>query len=117
MPSNRHSERCGNSGAQLGQRVDGVGRARAAHLAIVHDEGGLVGHRGAHHCHAQRSIGQRAFAVRRIARRQETHFGELQRLPQLEGRAQVPVVDGIERAAEEADGAGSGAVFKRRGSR
>ena len=104
MPSNRHRERCGNSCAQLGQRVDGVGRARAAHFAIVDDERRLVGHRRAHHGDAQRSIGQRAFAMRRIARRQEAHFGELQRLPQLEGGAQVPVVDRIEGSAEQADG-------------
>ena len=104
MPSNRHNERCGNSCAQLGQRVDGVGRAGAAHFAIVHDESRLVGHRGAHHRHAQRSIRQRAFAMRWIARRKETHFGELQRLPQLECGAQVPVVDRIEGSAEEANG-------------
>ena len=35
--------------AQLGQRVDGVGGARAAHFAIVDDERGLIGDRRAHH--------------------------------------------------------------------
>ena len=39
--------------------------------------------------------------MRRIAGGQEAHFAELQRLQQLERRAQVPIVDGIERAAEE----------------
>ena len=90
-------------GAQLGQRVDGVGRSRAANLAIVDDECGLAGHRGTHHRHAQRGIGERALAMRRAASRQEAHLGELERLPQLEGGAQMAVVNRIEGAAEEPD--------------
>ena len=34
----------------------------------------------------------------------ETDFGEAQRLPKLERRAEVTVVDGVEGAAEEANG-------------
>ena len=61
--------------AQLGQRIDGVGSACAAHLAIIDHEGRLVRHRRAHHGHAQLRIGERAFAMRRIACRQEPDFG------------------------------------------
>src|SRR3954463_3013777 len=63
-----------------------------------------MGYRGADHGHAQCSIRQRALAMRGIARRQEAHLGELERLPQLERRAEMPVVNGIESAAKEPDG-------------
>ena len=104
MPSSRHSERSRILAAQLGQRVDRVGHAAAAHFAVVHHEAGWSAIAA---CTMRtRSSARRVqlVAVRRVAGRQETHFRQPQLLPQLERRAQVAAVDRVEGAAEQADG-------------
>ena len=58
MPSSRHSERSRILAAQLGERIDRVGHAAAAHLAVVHHEARLVGDRRPAPC---------ARAARRVA--------------------------------------------------
>src|ERR1700679_3426619 len=85
---------------QFPQSLDRIRRPLLAHFTIVDYEAGLIGGCELHHAETQLRIGQGLIAVRRIARGQEANFLEAQRLLQLEGGAQVRVVDRIERAAE-----------------
>ena len=88
---------------QLLERIDGERGAGAAHLAVVDHEAGLIGDRGAQHREPQLRRGERRFAVTRIAYRDPAQLGERQQLQQLETGAQMPEVDGVEGAAEDAD--------------
>src|ERR1700758_2625247 len=90
--------------AQLGERVDRVRHAGAAHFAVVDHEARLIGDRRLDHLQAQLRGRVQMIAVRGTAGRQEAHLGEPELLPQLERGAQMPTVDRIEGAAEEADG-------------
>ena len=88
--------------AQLAERLDRIGWAFLAHLAIVDHEPGLAGGRELDHLEPQLRIGDGLIAVRRIARGQESDLLQTQRLLQLECGAQMRVVDRIEGPAEYA---------------
>src|SRR5438876_229705 len=73
---------------------------QVARVAAGDDEGTKLGR-----CDLEPPLGARIEPrpMRRAARRHETHFGELELLPQLIGGAEVPAVNRIEGAAEDAD--------------
>ncbi len=100
MPSIRYSERSGYSPRTLGECVDGIRRTGATYFAIVHDKPFLAGNRGLHHGQAYFGARERRLPMRWIARRQEAHFRELQRLAQFERRAQVTEMNRVERPAK-----------------
>src|SRR5205807_4199659 len=77
--------------------------AAAAHFAVVDHEAWLVGHGRPHHLEPPLGARIEPRPMRRAARRHETHFGEIELLPQLIGGAEVPAVNRIEGAAEDAD--------------
>ena len=91
----------GKFSAQLDERIHGIGHATAANFAVVDHEGGLV--RDGRSDHLQPQIGTRVrrLPVRRAARGHDPHLRKVQFLPQLERRAQVPVMDRIELAAKD----------------
>ena len=89
--------------AQLAEREHRIGRPLAAHFTIVDHEAVLAVRRRAHHREAQRSVGQRGFAQRRVAGGHETDLREPQRLQHLERRAHVPEMDRVEGPAEDPD--------------
>ncbi len=90
--------------AQRGNRIDRVRRAATAQLAVISRKPVLRGNRNFNETKALlgRCIGNAA--VRRIAAWHETHLGKIQRLQHFECGPQVPVVNGIKRATEDADG-------------
>ena len=96
-----------SSCAQLGERVEGVARSGAPRLAIVHAEtlvpcDGELRHRNAvvRLCAGTRAMGRRPAG-------HESHLRELRTFGNFFGETQVPVVDRVERAAEDTDGAGA----------
>src|SRR5215472_6716280 len=95
--------------AQLAERVDRVRETGAAYLAVVDHETRLVRNRGPHHREPLLRACIQVVTVRGAPGREETHLGEPELLPQLERGAQMPAVDRIEAAAEEADGLHAGA--------
>src|SRR6185369_5612788 len=85
------------------ERVDRVRGALPLELARVRYELGLALDRGFDEPHPESAVADRYFLVRRSRDWNEMHALEVERLLELERRAQVPVVNRIEGAAEDAD--------------
>src|SRR5690606_25960636 len=85
------------------ERIDRVGDAAACDLAVVRDEPFVTRNGRLNHAQAQLRLRDRRAAMRRRADRHEVNALEAQPLLELERRAQMPVVDRIEGAAEYAD--------------
>ena len=93
--------------AQLRQRVDRVCRAGAPRFAVVVDEERIACDGEPYHRETVGDGGARHGAMRRRAGRDEAHFGELQTLGCFLRQPEMPVVHGIESAAEDAYWAGA----------
>jgi len=89
--------------AEARERIDRVRGALTLELARVRDELRLALDRGLDEPHPELAVADRYFLVRRGRARNEVHALEVERLLELERRAQVPVVNRIEGAAEDAD--------------
>jgi hypothetical protein len=88
---------------QFQQRVHGVAGAGAPDFALVEMEQRIALDRQPDHGGAVLRTRAGRTAMRRGSRRNEAHFLELQRFPDLLRQPQVAIVDGIEGAAEYAD--------------
>ena len=89
---------------KLAQRISRVGDAWAVDLDAADIEGGVALHRQAAHLEAL--FGGRDVALeleRRLSRGDEHHRIQTERLARLLGAGQMPDMDGIERAAHDAE--------------
>ena len=81
MPSSRHNERPGSSARKLASVSIVYDTPARVELAIVGHELRLVANRGLDHAQAQRSVGHRRRAVRRVRARHDVHLVEIQQAP------------------------------------
>ena len=91
--------------ADFGKGVIGIGVAFALEFPVVDVETRVAAGGELEHREALLVVGMsRTTAVVRQARRDEQHLLEAKRLGELGGEPQVPEMDRVERAAEEAEG-------------
>ena len=89
---------------KLAQRIGRVGDARAVYLDAADVEGRVALHRQAAHLEALLSGRDVALELeRRLSRRDEHHGIQAERLTRLFGAGQMPDMDGVERAAHDAE--------------
>src|SRR5213593_620041 len=89
--------------AQLVQRVDCVGEPVPADLEIRDLEPALARERQPAHLQALLAVGDRPPAVRWPAGRNEQHPVELRAVERRARCGEVPEMDGVERATQDAD--------------
>ena len=82
------------------QRVHRIRRSFTLEFPIIYNKAMLPFSGDTYHLETQRRVCMRFAAVRRIPAGHESHFVESQCLQHFEGRAQVSVMNRIERAAE-----------------
>ena len=98
--------------AQKLERVDRVGDALAVHLDAAHEEARVVGRGQKRHGDSVLGRGDAAVLLEGgAARRHEDHDVEIEISDGLLGRDEVPVVDGIEGAAHDAQPVGAPGVL------
>ena len=89
---------------EVTQRIVGIRRTLAPHLHVERTEEGIAFHGKLHEAQAMRSRRDLPSGlVRRLRRRNEDHPGESQFLPRRLRDDKMPEMDGIERAAHDAD--------------